>query len=557
MTGPGQRFGPYEVLGLLGRGGMGEVLRAHDTEHDRDVALKVLGPQWASDATYQERFRREARVVARLREPHVIPIHRYGEIDGRLFLDMRLVEGEDLAALLARTGPLDPARAVDVVGQVARALDAAHADGLLHRDVKASNVLLVGRADGADLAVNRPGEDFVYLVDFGIARSTEDEGQPALTGTGLALGSTEYMAPERFTGQPLDGRADVYSLACLLFELLTGRRPFQGVGAAEHMYAHLQEEPPAPSSVRAGLPDLLDAVVLRGLAKDREQRWTSAGGMAAAARAALSVSGVEVPRPEDGRTAPTTAGPLAPDGSRPVTAQLPRPTPDRPGPGAPPPPGGWPGSPAVPPPAPLQPVRQNRDRRPGRLGWAVAVVLALVAATLGVLLVLSERARDDDAAAATAAQQRLLRLGLPDDVDPADCTVVAGGDDALTGLRCGRSATDGGPTGATYTLYDSEDAATDVFAAGVSRLDLPQLDDDTSAYGCTDPDDGRGWFQLTAYDDTVVGRVSCTVTEPDGDSVLAWTVPGLGVIGRAELRGGGVDGVADLASWFSSHADGS
>jgi serine/threonine protein kinase len=166
----GGRFGPYRVLGVLGRGGMGQVLRAHDDDHERDVALKVLHPQWAQDEGYRDRFRREARIAARLTEPHVVPIHRYGEIDGQLFLDMRLVEGEDLDSLLRRTGPVDPARAVDLVGQVARALDAAHAGGLVHRDVKPSNVLLVGRADGRDLATSAAGEDFAYLADFGVAR---------------------------------------------------------------------------------------------------------------------------------------------------------------------------------------------------------------------------------------------------------------------------------------------------------------------------------------------------------------------------------------------------
>ena len=228
MTGSpaGGRFGPYRVLGVLGRGGMGQVLRAHDDEHERDVALKVLHPQWAQDEGYRDRFRREARIAARLTEPHVVPIHRYGEIDGQLFLDMRLVEGEDLDALLRRTGPVDPARAVDLVGQVARALDAAHAGGLVHRDVKPSNVLLVGRADGRDLATSAAGEDFAYLADFGVARGADDGHGPALTAVGTAVGSTEYMAPERFGPTPPDARADVYSLACLLFELLTGRRPF-------------------------------------------------------------------------------------------------------------------------------------------------------------------------------------------------------------------------------------------------------------------------------------------------------------------------------------------
>ncbi|MCO7222634.1 serine/threonine-protein kinase, partial [Klenkia sp. PcliD-1-E] len=275
-------FGAYRIEELIGRGGMGEVYRAYDTEHRRTVALKVLSSGLVGDASYRERFRREAHAVARLSEPHVIPIHRYGEVDGRLFLDMRLVQGVDLGDLLHREGALDPARAVAVVAQVARALDAAHAEGLVHRDVKPSNVLVTGD----------PGDEFVYLVDFGIAWSAGDSGTGSLTQTGSAVGSFDYMAPERFTEQPVDARTDVYALACVLFECLAGRRPFTGEGPASMMYAHLHTVPPPVSSVRPGLPRGLDEVVARGLAKDPAQRWPSAGAMAAAARAALSSGGV-------------------------------------------------------------------------------------------------------------------------------------------------------------------------------------------------------------------------------------------------------------------------
>ena len=322
MTGPqhGGRFGPYRITGVLGRGGMGQVLRAHDGEHERDVALKVLHPQWAQEEGYRDRFRLEARIAARLTEPHVIPIHRYGEIDGQLFLDMRLVEGEDLDSLLRRTGPMDPSRAVDLVGQVARALDAAHAGGLVHRDVKPSNVLLVGRGDGRDLATSAAGEDFAYLADFGVARGADDGPGPALTAVGTAVGSTEYMAPDRFGPTPPDARADVYSLACLLFELLTGRRPFPPGDPARVMAAHLHEPPPAPSSLRPGLPAALDEVVLRGLAKDPDRRWQRAGDLADAARAALTGSGVPVPSPDD---AVTAVGPLPTDVARSPTRVVP------------------------------------------------------------------------------------------------------------------------------------------------------------------------------------------------------------------------------------------
>lgn len=268
-----QQFGPYLLGDLLGSGGMGEVYRAEDTRRDRWVALKLLPDLFANDPDYQARFRRESLVAARLRDPHVIPIHDYGELDGRLFIDMRLVDGEDLGSLLAREGILPPARAVDLVGQVAEALDAAHAQDLVHRDVKPSNVLVTRN-------------DFVYVVDFGVAR-TVGLTSTSLTVTGATVGTLEYMAPERFTNQPIDGRSDIYSLSCLLAECLTGRRPFRGEDLPSLMYAHLYAEPSAPSSVVPSIPAALDEVVLRGMSKRPEDRFASAGELAAAARKAL------------------------------------------------------------------------------------------------------------------------------------------------------------------------------------------------------------------------------------------------------------------------------
>ena len=272
-----EQFGDYRLEAMLGRGGMGEVYRAYDTRHDRVVALKVLSTELAADRSYRERFRREAHLCARLNEPHIVPIHRYGEIDGRLFLDMRLVPGRDLAQVLEAEGTLPPQRAVSIVGQVARALDAAHADGLVHRDVKPSNIRLTEEDD-----------DFAYLLDFGIARSLTDADGPALTMTGAALGSVDYMAPERFLEQPLDERVDVYSLACVLYECLTGRRPFTGDGLAAMMYAHLRVDAPAPSTVQRAVPRALDDVVRKGLAKEPDERYATAGALASAARKAVS-----------------------------------------------------------------------------------------------------------------------------------------------------------------------------------------------------------------------------------------------------------------------------
>ncbi|MDI5979007.1 serine/threonine-protein kinase [Amycolatopsis magusensis] len=270
----GETFGPYRIEELLGRGGMGEVHRAYDTTHDRIVALKRLSVSAAGDPGFRARFRRESQIVARLREPHVIPIHAYGEIDGRLYLDMRLVEGCDLKDL-TDTGPLAPERAVRIVEQVASALDAAHADGLVHRDVKPSNILVA------------PG-DFVYLADFGIARSSSPTAT-AITASGAVVGTLDYMAPERFgTGTVVDGRTDVYALACVLYTSLTGRRPFTAEGTAAQIWAHLQEPPPRPSTWNPAVPAALDEVIARGMAKEPDHRYPTATALGEAAKTALT-----------------------------------------------------------------------------------------------------------------------------------------------------------------------------------------------------------------------------------------------------------------------------
>ncbi|GAA2551189.1 serine/threonine-protein kinase [Pseudonocardia hydrocarbonoxydans] len=308
-------FGPYRIEALLGRGGMGEVYRAHDTDTDRTVALKVLPPHLAEDTEYQERFRRECRSAARLREPHIVPIHRFGEIDGRLYLDMRLVEGVDLASWLKAHGPMPPVAAVSVVSQIAAALDAAHAEGLVHRDVKPSNVLLAG-VHGAD--VDR--EVFAYLFDFGIARAQEGVGEdPALTRAGTMPGSLAYIAPERFSGVEGDPRADVYALACVLHQALTGRPPYEG-DMATLMNAHLNAPPPRPSSTRPDLPSGLDQVVARGMAKDPAQRPASAGALAAAARAEIGGWGTD---PNASGTTVAFGATSKPDLVKPGTAVIP------------------------------------------------------------------------------------------------------------------------------------------------------------------------------------------------------------------------------------------
>jgi serine/threonine-protein kinase len=303
----GQRFGQYVLTAELGRGGMGVVYRAYDTAKGRTVALKVLIPELAADRLFRDRFRRESRRAARLSEPHIIPIHNFGEIDGRLFIDMRLVEGIDLAALLDRDGPLPPTAAAWIIAQVASALDAAHAGGLIHRDVKPSNILVTGHGQSMP---------FAYLIDFGIARAVDSTSLATNTGT---IGTLAYMAPERIGGAPGDGRVDVYSLACVLYECLTGRQPFTGEMVAV-MWAQVNAAPPAASAVRPGLPTAVDAVVARGMAKDPADRYGTAGELAAAVLAAAADPGPASPAPAAGQppAAPSvqTAAPVKSAGRR-------------------------------------------------------------------------------------------------------------------------------------------------------------------------------------------------------------------------------------------------
>lgn len=278
----GTMFGRYEIRSLIGAGGMGEVYEAYDTSKDRIVAIKLLRPELAAYTGFQERFRRESRVAARLQEPHVIPVHDWGEINGVLYIDMRLVEGSNLHGVLRRDGPLDPARATSIVAQVAEALDAAHAAGLIHRDVKPENVLLTP-------------SNFAYLVDFGIAHLG---GESGITSAGSAIGSFAYMAPERFTGGPIGPQTDVYSLACVLYECLTGQPPFPPGDMTQMMAAHLMRPQPRPSTVRPGLNPAFDDVIARGMEKRRDFRFASAGELARAATAAAS------PRPTTTRGFP-------------------------------------------------------------------------------------------------------------------------------------------------------------------------------------------------------------------------------------------------------------
>ncbi|EUA12955.1 putative serine/threonine-protein kinase pknH [Mycobacterium kansasii 732] len=359
----GSTFGPYRLKRLLGRGGMGEVYEAEHTVKEWTVAVKLMSETFSKDPVFRERMKREARITGRLQEPHVVPIHDYGEIDGQMYLEMRLIEGTDLDHILKRFGPLTPPRAVAIITQIASALDAAHAAGVMHRDVKPQNILVTR-------------DDFAYLVDFGIASATTDE---KLTQLGTAVGTWKYMAPERFSNDEVTYRADIYALACVLHECLTGSPPYRADSASMLVTAHLIEPIPQPSTLRAGIPKAFDAVIARGMAKKPEDRYASAGDLALAAHEALSDPDQDhaadilrrsqeatLPGPPTAVAPPTMpATGMAPSASPAPAAPAPRPAPQRQPPYYPAGAGSGPRrDPLRPPrrPGGLQPRRQPRQR---------------------------------------------------------------------------------------------------------------------------------------------------------------------------------------------------
>jgi serine/threonine protein kinase len=401
----GSRFGNYEIRTELGRGGMGTVYEAYDTVNDRIVALKVLASHLSSDPAFRARFLRESRAAAKLEEPHVIPIHTRGEVAGTLFIDMRRVQGVDLGALL-KDGPLTPDRAVAINSQIASALDAAHAEGLIHRDVKPENILVTRN-------------DFAYLVDFGIA---EAPGETRLTRAGDFIGSVGYMAPERFTGEPLTAASDIYSLGCVLFESLTGTAPYPSASTPQAIAGHTTMAPPRPSEVNPRVPRSFDEVISRVLAKEPDDRYGSAGAFARAAQRAL-------PAP----TVPTRAHATLPVDDASMPTQV-----------------------ATPPPKP--PIL-HRQQGPGSNRWvlpsllAAAAVIAVIAVAVAIVLVQGQSGDPVDGTATNDPGRGVTTSVPTTGARPTGTTIPSGESPPLeqglddNGASCGQGVSQPNETG--------------------------------------------------------------------------------------------------------------
>ncbi len=529
---PGESFAGCRIEAVAGRGGMGVVYRATQLALSRRVALKVVAPEGVADRDFTDRFGREVRMAASIDHPNIVPVYGAGEEAGRLYLVMRYVDGTDLQALVRRAGRLDPARAAGIVAQVAAGLDAAHASGLVHRDVKPANVLLTTSS----------GVDHIYLTDFGL--TVEVSSGTRMTTTGQWIGSVDYMAPEQLRAEPVDARTDVYALGGVLYAALTGEAPFSRGTVPQTIAAHLSDPPPRPTAL-APVDAAFDAVIARALAKDPADRYRSAGDLGRAAQAAARgervtigertvARGPAAPSEDPTRRLPSPADPPDANGAEPQPRKpsrarkviVPTPPPSRriaPAvPAAPPSRRIAPAVPAAPPSrrnAPAVPAAppsrrgpfaaRHRARRPVLLALAGLLGLAAAGAAVGVALDAGEqprtvsaylsagevrRAAEEFAAAYGAEDASALRSTLARDVQRV----------APDGAQRGRQAVVG--------VYSRQFAGADI--------DAYELDDLEVLAGAAGRAAGRYTVRRADRDD-IEGRVAFGVVREDGRPKIA------------------------------------
>jgi serine/threonine protein kinase len=367
----GQHFAGYELEDLVGEGQMGAVYKARDLRLQRSVALRIVSADLATDAVTRARLNRESTALASADHPNVAPIYEAGERDGKIFIASRWVDGVSLSTLARDHGPLEPRRAVRIVSQVAAALQATHGLGIMHRNVKPSSVLVTPA-------------DYAYLTDFGLARRSQD--MTGLTMQEQLLEAFDYVAPEHIEGADVDARIDIYGLGCVLYEALTAEVPFPRSGPAAKMYAHVSAEPPSARRQRPDVPERLDAVIRRAMAKDPAERQQTAGEFAIDAAGAVDMSAPlwatsprldPPPQPDGDGSGVIAHAPVARDGNGFGLVD---------GAAAAEPPGG----PAGTPDGYHEPVYFQSRRRPARrwLLWTLAVVL-FIAAPVALVLALA------------------------------------------------------------------------------------------------------------------------------------------------------------------------
>jgi Protein kinase domain len=380
---------------------MGVVYLAEHLRLKKKVALKVLPPELAEDEDFRLRFERESQIAASLDHPNVVTVHDAGEAEGLLYIAMRYVEGTDLAQLIRDRGPLEVGRALDILSQAAEGLDEAHSRGLVHRDVKPANILL---------APSPRGGERVYLSDFGLAK---EWAATRMTRSGFFVGTIHYSPPEQFKAEQLDGRTDVYSLGCVLFECLSGRVPFNRGSDPAVMYAHLNDPPPSLSALRPDLPTSIDSVIATAMAKSKEDRYATCGQLAEAAEGTLRREQVGPPTAGAPLAAEPTAGPIGPAATRraaTASTEAIRAAPHPPEAG---------------PPMTGEPARPPRRGWMTRRGWWVAAAVVLVMALgLGSFLFLRSEGPGDLPEGA-----RLLRPAHVDATNTAEPGIDACGEE--------------------------------------------------------------------------------------------------------------------------------